>query len=237
MSSPSLVQSRSTRSPSSLSWWGFAPFGLVAAVHIIALLVGVPDLARPTKLLLMPALIFGVLWSLRRTARWRTTTIVLLLIALVFSWLGDGAGDFFRGLPTLPMMLGCFVAAHLCYIRLFARHLAVRPFPRGAWAYTLWWVALLVILWPHLGGLAIPVALYGLVLGATAATATRCTPLIAVGAVLFLSSDTLLAFLLFTPDAMPSWSNALVMLTYCAGQLLIAAGVVRAVGVHTGAGR
>ena len=49
---------------------------------------------------------------------------------------------------------------------------------------------------------------------------------IAWGGVFFLASDTILAFRLFMPDAMPAWTSPLVMITYCLGQGLIAAGVV-----------
>jgi uncharacterized membrane protein YhhN len=90
----------------------------------------------------------------------------------------------------------------------------------------MWWGALLAILWPNLGALLIPVALYGLVLGGTAVAASRCHPLVAIGGAFFLASDTILAFRLFTPDTMPDWTSPLVMLTYCLGQGLIAAGVM-----------
>ena len=64
--------------------------------------------------------------------------------------------------------------------------------------------------------------------GRTAAGAARCHPVIAWGGVFFLASDTILAFRLFVPDAMPDWTSPLVMLTYCLGQGLIAAGVLLA---------
>jgi uncharacterized membrane protein YhhN len=98
--------------------------------------------------------------------------------------------------------------------------------PAWALVYALWWVALLAILWPTLGALLIPVAVYGLVLGGTAVAASRCHPLVATGGAFFLASDTILAFRLFMPDAMPGWTSPLVMLTYCLGQGLIAAGVI-----------
>lgn len=205
-------------------WWGFALYGVVALVHIAALAVGADDVAAPTKLLLMPLLALAVLWA-GRGSRWGTT-YTLLFLALALSWLGDGAGTLFPAAPELPVMLLCFGLAHLCYIWLFWRMLAVRPLPRWAAAYGLWWVGLLLILWPTLGALLIPVALYGIVLGGTAAAASRCHPLIAWGGAFFLASDTILAFRLFTPDAMPGWTSPLVMLTYCLGQGLIAAGVV-----------
>ncbi|WP_442575339.1 lysoplasmalogenase [Microbacterium sp. F51-2R] len=212
-------------------WWGFALYGAVAVIHVAALAAGVDAIAAPTKLLLMPLLAIGVLWA-GRGSSWGLT-YRLLFLAIAFSWLGDGAGTFFPFAPELPMMLLWFGLAHLCYIWLFWRTLAVRPLPLWSSVYGLWWVGLLLILWPTLGALLIPVAIYGLVLGGTAAAASRCHPLIAWGGAFFLASDTILAFRLFTPDAMPDWTSPLVMITYCLGQGLIAAGVVVADRLRT----
>ncbi|MDT0143944.1 lysoplasmalogenase [Microbacterium sp. PRC9] len=205
-------------------WIGFVPYIAVSIVHVAALAVGSDAVAAPTKLALMPLLGLAVVWG-AWGSRW-TPTHTLLVVALVLSWLGDGAGTFVPWLPTVPMMLLFFGLAHLCYIWLFWRKLAVRRAPLWAAVYAVWWVVLLAVLWPHLGGLAIAVAIYGLVLGGTAFAASRCHPLIVWGGVFFLTSDSVLAFRLFTPDAMPDWTSPLVMLTYCLGQGLIAAGVL-----------
>ncbi|GAA2016474.1 lysoplasmalogenase [Microbacterium ulmi] len=206
-------------------WWGLALYAVVSAVHIGALAAGAADVSGPTKLALMPALALAVVWA-ARGARWRPAH-TLLVAAIVLSWLGDGAHTFFPFLDDeLPAMLLCFGLAHIAYIVLFQRHLAVRRMPWWALVYAAWWIALIAILWPHLGGLAIAVAVYGLVLGGTAASSTRCHPLVVWGGALFLASDSILAFLIFTPDAMPVWADPLVMLTYCAGQGLIATGAV-----------
>ncbi|MDY0910060.1 lysoplasmalogenase [Microbacterium sp. CFBP9034] len=205
-------------------WIGFAPYIVVSAVHVVALATGAEALASPTKLALMPLLALAVVWGVRGS-RW-TGTHTLLVAAIGLSWLGDGAGTFFPWADTVPMMLLWFGLAHLCYIWLFWRTLAVRRLPLWSAVYAVWWVVLLAVLWPNLGGLLVPVAIYGLVLGATAAGAARCHPVIAWGGVFFLASDTVLAFRLFVPDAMPDWTSPLVMLTYCLGQGLIAAGVL-----------
>ena len=134
-------------------------------------------------------------------------------------------GVFFPALPTVPMMIAFFAIAHLLYIRLFLRHLTVRPLARWSLVYIVWWVVLLVVLWPHLGGLSFAVAAYGIVLGGTAAASTRANRVITWGGVLFLASDTLLAFLLFTPQL----TDPAVMLTYTLGQGLIAVGAVRTI--------
>ena len=202
--------------------WGFAPFAAMSAVHVAARAVEADWLAAPTKLTLMPLLAAAALWGLR--GRWQRGYGTLILAALFFSWIGDGAATFLPMLPELPVMLGAFGLAHLCYIRLFLKYAAVRGFPRWALVFPLWWAAMLVVLWPALGSLAPAVALYGLVLGGTAATAARCSPVVAAGGVLFLASDTILSFRIFMPESMPDITSALVMLTYCAGQGLIVAG-------------
>lgn len=205
-------------------WIGFVPYVAVSLVHVAALALGADALASPTKLALMPLLALAVVWGARGAA-W-SRALALLIVAIGLSWLGDGAGTFFPFADTVPMMLLWFGLAHLCYIWLFWRMLAVRPLPVWAVVYAAWWGVLIAVLWPHLGGLLVPVALYGLVLGATAAGAARCHPVIAWGGALFLVSDSILAFRLFMPDAMPDWTSPLVMLTYCLGQGLIAAGVL-----------
>jgi uncharacterized membrane protein YhhN len=219
-----MVPTRSTRRIMHRILLGFAPYAVVALIHVVALAVGADGIAAPTKLWLMPLLVLAILWG-GRGSRWGTT-YTLLFVAIAFSWLGDGAGTFFAAAPTVPMMLLFFGLAHLCYIWIFWRRIPIRRVPAWALVYGLWWVALLAILWPALGALLIPVAVYGLVLGGTAAAASRCHPLVAAGGAFFLASDTILAFRLFTPDAMPDWTSPLVMLTYCLGQGLIAAGVI-----------
>lgn len=203
--------------------WAFAPFIVVSAVHVALLAVESP-VAGTTKLLLMPLLALPVLLSIRRLSP--ASALVALLTALLFSWLGDGANVFFPMAPELPLMLMFFGIAHVAYIALFVRHLSRRRMPWWALIYAAWWVAMLVFLGPHTGGLLIAVAAYGLVLGGTAAFSSRCHPIIAAGGVFFLASDTVLAFRLFLPDGLPSWSNPVIMLTYTLGQGLIVAGAL-----------
>ena len=199
------------------------PFVAASIVHVVALGVGVDAVSGPTKLMLMPLLAIGVLWGGRGSTT--STPFTFLFLAIALSWLGDGADTFFPMAPELPVMLTCFGLAHLCYIWLFWRHLAVRRLPRWTLLYALWWVVMLAVLFPLLGALTIGIALYGVVLGGTAVAASRCHPLVVWGGASFLVSDTLLSIQLFVPGA-PAWLDPLIMLTYCAAQGLIATGVV-----------
>ncbi len=88
-------------------------------------------------------------------------------------------------------------------------------------------VAFLALLQPHLGGLLVPVALYGLVLGVMAAIAGGLGGLIAVGGALFVVSDSVLALGRFLPGYEFAAHDLVVMSTYLAAQGLIALGVVR----------
>lgn len=202
--------------------WAFVPYVVMSIVHVVALALQ-SDIASPTKLWLMPLLAVPVLFSIRLLS---ATASALLLAAIALSWLGDSAGALFPGTQELPLMLMFFGLAHIAYIVLFTRVLAVRRMPWWALVYAVWWILMLIVLGPHTGALFFAVAAYGLVLGGTAAFSTRCHPLVVWGGIFFLISDTVLAFRLFTPDAMPHWTSPLVMLTYTLGQGLIVAGAL-----------
>ena len=222
-------------------------------------MVGPASLVSPTKLAIMPtlalAVVIAVVPALAPTSHARTAPTIrraqraaaLLLLALAFSWLGDGAGLFFPFFGAeLPPMLICFGIAHLLYIALFTRGLrdarrrragdtgagagdaapARRRLPRWTLVYALWWIVMIVLLWPHLGALAVGVAVYGLVLAGTAAAAALGSRATALGGLLFLASDTLLALRLFLPGADAVIGDVAVMSTYGLGQALIAAGTV-----------
>ena len=202
--------------------WGFAPYVVAAVIHVVLLAVESP-FAVPTKLLLMPFLAAAVIPARRLVPR---SAGVLIAIALLFSWLGDGAGVFFPTAPELPLMLAFFGVAHLAYIALFVRRLARRRMPWWALVYAAWWIAMMAALAPHTGSLLVAVAAYGLLLAGTAAFSTRCHPMVAVGGAFFLASDSILAFRLFLPDALPAISSPAVMLTYTIGQGLIIVGAL-----------
>ena len=216
-------------------WMAFGPYLVLSLVHVGALACNAADLGAATRLLLMPALALALLWGWSRSGRGRGKVVGLLLTALFFSWLGDGAGAFFPFAPTLPLMLLFFALAHLCYMWTFWRHLAIRPAPPWAWLFVVWWVVLAIMLWSPAGSLAPAVTGYGVVLGGTAALATRCHRTLIWGAISFLASDTILAFRIFAPDAIPAWGSPLVMLTYTLGQGLIMAGALMTLRSHVGA--
>lgn len=209
--------------PLDIAVW--TPYVVLAIIHVIALAAQSP-LAAPTKLTLMPLLALPVIASAPRLRP--RITVALLLTALLLSWLGDGAGAFFPGGPELPLMLLFFGLAHVVYIVVFLRFASIRRLPRWTLLYAAWWIGMLAVVGAHVGNLFFTVAAYGLVLAGTAATSARGNAVIATGGAFFLASDSILAFRLFLPDAMPAWTSPAVMLTYTLGQGLIIAGVIRA---------
>ena len=206
----------------------FLPYVAISVVHCVLIIFGLPGSGFETKQLLMPALALAVVWSMWWVRPWPRGAMVLVLVALTASWIGDGAGLFFAGLPTLPTMIGFFAIAHLAYIALFWRAPGIAAPKRVPWwalVYVAWWVVTLAIVGQHAGSLFIPLAVYGVVLGLTAAFSTRFGRLVAWGGAFFLISDTFIALKEFM--GVPQWlSDVVIMPTYTLGQGLIVFGAV-----------
>jgi uncharacterized membrane protein YhhN len=188
-----------------------------------------------TKPLLMPLLMLGYYLEARPTQVFSR----LILLALFFSWLGDvflmlenrNAVFFIVGLV-------CFLTAHLLYIYYFA---SIKPNTRSFMrkrpvmllAVLAYVVELLYVLWPHLGGMKVPVLIYGIVIGTMLAFAlwqygkipAQAAWLFITGALLFVASDSLLAINKFkTPIA---HGGLWIMGTYILAQYFIARGSIK----------
>ena len=194
------------------------PVLVVGVVHLGAILLSLPGVVEWTKPLLMPALAIGLVWAAPQR---RSPAIVLGVIALALSWLGDIT------LRWFVIGLACFLLAHIVYLVLFATRLAERRVRWWAAVYAVWLVVLLLILAPHTGSLLIPVIAYGLVLSAMAMLASRCNRWVAWGGALFVVSDSILAVNMFVPDVGIPLADFLIMVTYLAAQTLIVWGLLR----------
>ncbi|MDD9349504.1 lysoplasmalogenase [Mumia sp.] len=197
------------------------PYLALSAVHLALVAVDDSLATSVTKALLMPAL---ALWV------YRAGGPRLLLAALAFSWVGDVALEV-DGLFVLGM--AGFGAAHVCYVTWFVRQGALRGLRRRWWvpiAGLVAWSAAIGVLWGPLGeeepALRIPIVVYSLLLTATAVTAFGISLAAGLGGALFLLSDTLIAMGL-ADVARPEPAGVWIMLTYLAGQLLLAVGIVR----------
>lgn len=158
----------------------------------------------------------------------------LLILALAFSVAGDLLLELRRigslG-PEQLFLLGLvsFLSAHIFYIAMFLKSRSATPMHR---ARTIASIAALcaaaismAVLWPGLAEMRIPVLAYSLVLVTMVITAqlSRFNEEVAIGALLFLASDTTLAMCVF--GHWFPFGRPLIWITYYGAQLLILVGV------------
>jgi uncharacterized membrane protein YhhN len=157
----------------------------------------------------------------------------LFAIALVFSALGDallgidGAGLFVPALAS-------FLVTHLLYAVLFVGGAKLQISRLRVWRWALlllvplFAISYTVVLWPQLGGLALPVACYITAIVVMTVLSLRVpATVVPIGAVFFLASDSLIALDKFLWQA--QWIGPAIWITYAAAQLLIAYGLLSAV--------
>jgi uncharacterized membrane protein YhhN len=206
------------------------PISLVASAAYLALIVFHHASGTPLSILLKVGSI-GLLVLFAATVE---PGRKLLVAALACSALGD----FFLeakhlGLlgPVRLFLLGLvsFLVAHLFYVLLFVKANATVRINAERRLASLIVVVLAIVmltaLWPGLAEMRWPVAAYSVVLTAMAVTAqfSRFSRLVAIGALSFFASDTMLALSIFgRPFA---GSRLLVWITYYAAQLMITLGV------------
>lgn len=202
-----------------------AAYAVVAVANVVGQVLDTDVLALVTKPLLVPLLVAYLLTYADRRSR----LVDMTAVALGFCWLGDlalmgGDGWFLVGLAA-------FLAGQVAYCAAFARtwhHNPIRSRRALAAPYAAWWVLLLVVLGPGLGGLIAPVAVYGAVLCTMAALALGVHRVTAAGALLFVASDSLLAVTSLSDRVAFGGADALVMATYTSGIALIVLGVLAA---------
>ena len=212
--------------------WIFLLLALVAAANIIGIYSGPAELGNFTKPLLMPLLIL----AFARGHQHKNIFSRLMISGLIFSWLGDISlmqedknGIFFI------LGLCCFLTTHILYILFFLRIPSgqksyFRKYPLLLLVIVVYVFELMVLLWPYLGGLKIPVLVYALIIGTMLTLAAwqykripdKIAFLFIGGALLFVLSDSILALNKFR-QALPS-AGILIMLTYIAAQTLIVLG-------------
>ncbi|HVK34270.1 MAG TPA: lysoplasmalogenase [Microlunatus sp.] len=200
-----------------------ACFGAVAAVDLVAEFSGWHGIALFCRLLLMPLLA----WSCWTGAVRRTRLVILVLVALGFSWLGDLSA-------AVLIKIGFFLVAQIVYVVAFRpswrRSLIARP--PLAIAYTLALAGLIGVVAVAAGPLAGPVAVYGASLAVMAVLSTGVGRLTGIGGALFLLSDIVLAVELFVaPGAIP-YALFVNMALYLPAQLMITLGVLERVSAE-----
>jgi uncharacterized membrane protein YhhN len=192
----------------------------IATAHLVSLETGPSWLEWVTKALLIPTL---AVWA------WKQRAPRLIIVGLLFSAAGDITLQAANGGQTLFLLgMGFFAAAHVCYVTYFVRSGALATLRRRWWipaAYLVIWLVLVVVLWPDLGALQIPVAAYSLLLIATAITSAGVGLRTGLGGALFLVSDALLGAGKAGIDLFPHTDLA-IMATYIGAQYLIASGAI-----------
>jgi len=203
---------------------------LAGAANVIGHFLGLEEVTRYSKPLLMPLLMFYVYESARGKV---LLTILLLCLALIFSWGGDIA-LLYSGQGFFVLGLGLFLLAHVLYTFLFLKGIdfkievsIVRIVPVVVFA-----LAYLYFLSPGTGDMTIPVILYTIVVSGMAAVALlragrvteRSYKLVVVGSICFLVSDAMIGYSKFVSNFF--CSECLIMVTYIVAQYFIAEGLL-----------
>jgi uncharacterized membrane protein YhhN len=218
--------------PNTRTWILPMLYFLTGILYIIlpVIPVSIPPLA--VKALIIPILIVIFKVTVKNE---NTLSHWLIFAALVFSWAGDVALGITSHQETMFMIgLVCFLLTHVLYVMVFfqtpGRNLPPKKFLFSVIPVLLYGLVLLYILYNDLGEMKVPVIIYtSVILAMVAAAINRIEKvnrtsfyLVLTGAILFLSSDSMLAIDKFS-NPFP-FSSPLIMLTYIAGQYLIVMG-------------
>lgn len=212
----------------------FKTYVAFSLLYLLILLLGYESLDLFLKPVLIPILGFGV--YLYR----KFPTKNALLLALLFSWIGDVI-LLFADIAEIYFILGLisFLTAHIIYCVLFNNQIKVKTpknrivFAIGSFIIALYLIIMLSVLLPSLGDLKIPVIVYASVISIMLLFAFNGflvwenpgNKYIFVGAIVFVISDSILAVNKFyTPIERSSF---FIMLTYLVAQYLIVVGILK----------
>ena len=210
-------------------------FLVVSAIHLIGIIIKQPLLADITKVLLMPLLLGYVIALPNR----KFIGFNLLVIAILFCWAGDVLLMFTENNELFFLLgLASFLIGHIFYMLTFNKmadkNSIGKPLqPLFYLIPLLFALSLLIVLFPNLGEMKVPVIAYATVISLMCVAAMRRwqrtdTPsfiTVLTGAVLFIFSDALIAINKFhTPFNLAS---LLIMITYIAAQYLIITGLLK----------
>ncbi|MFI5187170.1 MAG: lysoplasmalogenase [Chitinophagales bacterium] len=187
-----------------------------------------------TKPLLMPVL---AIYLLTRTKALQSNLRPWIIFALFFSWTGDILLMFEQnGSIFFLLGLSAFLLAQVSYI-IFFHGIRMREYIRGNALLLLlvvvYYGILVSVLSPFLGDMKLPVRIYGVVLSFMLMLAMhtvfgknkKAGLWMMSGAILFVASDSLLAFNKFY--AAFDYAEIIIMLTYGLAQLFIINGAVK----------
>ena len=192
------------------------------------------EIARILKPFLLPLLVVAVYLS----EKFKTKT--LLLTALTFSWIGDVILLFAdKGEIYFILGLVAFLVSHVFYIVLFSKQAISKTiknkisFGAGIGLIVIYFLMMISTLAPKLGSLTIPVVIYAVVISTMLFYALKGSfqwntipyQSVLIGAIFFISSDSILAFNKF--DQPIPYASFLIMITYLAAQFCIVWGILK----------
>lgn len=198
-------------------------FILLSILYLICILFDSAALVFYLKPLLLLPLIVATFISINFKNK------IILLVALVFSWIGDILLLFvFKDAIYFILGLVAFLTAHIFYIVLFIKEIKKAngkiEFKKGLILIAIYLSTMLLILIPHLGGLIVPVIIYAFVISTMLYMAyllsfhwpKPASAYLLTGAISFILSDSILAFdKFYQPVPMPA---LLIMATYLYAQ-------------------
>lgn len=206
----------------------------VLAIDLFAIYSNNESIRYVTKPLLMPLLIIHFIFSTNNVV---SSTKKWMILALVFSWLGDVL-LMFESLNSKFFMFGlvAFLVAHIFYIVLFDQIRARENFKQSLLPLlpiAIYYILLISLLQPGLGEMRKPVSIYGLIISIMLSFAIDlwrlkdrvASFLMIFGAILFIISDSSLAMNKFYKHF--EYAGIVVMVTYGIAQLLITLGIIR----------
>jgi len=210
-------------------------FAIVFFAELIAITTNLKELRFVTKPLITISLMLFVYFTIKRKSRFTNK----VLIGLSFSLLGD-VFLMFPYVNELYFMLGLgsFLIAHLFYISAFYLDGTNKIEVEKRYVLPIFLVfgffcmSYYMILRPNLGNMNIPVLVYSFVITLMAIMAalrygktnTKSFAWILLGAILFMVSDSILAYNKFVERM--EIGDLLIMATYMLAQFLIAMGTV-----------
>ena len=202
-------------------------------IYLFIVFMGYEDAAWYYKPFLLPFLILAVY------LHEQFITKKVLLTALTLSWIGDIILMFAdKGELYFIAGLIAFLLSHISYIILFSKQLKIYLkkskiiFWVGVTAIAFYLIVMMLLLLPSLGDLKIPVFIYALTISIMLLFALKgflnwhkpANIHILIGAIIFVASDSILAFDKFYASI--QYSSFLIMATYLTAQYLIVTGIL-----------
>ncbi|MFV5685923.1 lysoplasmalogenase [Flavobacterium sp. GB2R13] len=206
----------------------------ISFVYLLLIILGREDISWFIKPFLIPFLFLAVYSCGDFPSK------KFLLIALTFSWMGDVILLFaYKAEIYFIIGLVAFLISHIAYIVLFSKQLRINSsrnkavFWVGITVIIVYLILMLSILLPTLGDLKIPIFVYAIILSTMLLFAFKgylkwskpAGTYILLGAVIFVSSDSILAFNKFYEPI--RFSSFLIMATYLLAQYLIIVGILK----------